>query len=203
VDDDCVVSPAAPVLLLLRLATADAVGACIEPMNGGGLLGEFMHLEGLVNHKVVGIRVYYLVTACAAFRRDVLEATGGFDERFRHGGEDAELCYRILGLDGTLAVERDATVLHEGRAGLGALIRTYFRHGTGQRLLVASHPRRRSDLRQSVWKRLSLADWRARYEYYRREVSVPRAMTFVALRAAMMVPWLVGAWRGPSPPGSR
>jgi mycofactocin glycosyltransferase len=199
-DDDCMVRPDTPALLFERLGSADGVGGRILSMPGGGWFGEYMDLEGLVSHKVVDGQVFYLVTACAAFRRVVLETAGGFDVRFRHGGEDAELCYRIRRLGGTLAVDDRAVVLHENRPELSALFRTYYRHGTGQRLLLAAHPQRRFEIRESAAKRVSLRDWQNRYKRYRRESSVPKALVFVVIRAIMMAPWLWGAWRGSSCP---
>lgn len=197
-DDDTMVRPETPARLLQRLGSADGVGGRIVSMPGGGWLGEYMDLEGLVSHKVVDGQVFYLVTACAAFRRAALETAGGFDVRFRHGGEDAELCYRIRRLGGTLAVDDSAVVLHENRPELRSLFRTYYRHGTGQRLLLAAHPPRRIEIRESVAKRISFRDWQNRYKRYRRQSSVAKAVTFVVIRAIMMAPWLWGAWRGSS-----
>ncbi len=192
-DDDCVVDPASFAGLSDALGEADAVGAAIEPLCPGHLVADFMHAEHLVSHKVEHGEVRWLVTACLAIRRSALEALDGFDERLRHGGEDADLSLRLRAGGYRLAVEHDVVVRHDHRAGLRQLVRTYYRHGTGQRRLADRHAERRDDLGASTRKRLSPSDWYATYRRYRADANVRTSLAYIALRAAMMVPWLTGA----------
>jgi GT2 family glycosyltransferase len=196
VDDDCVVGRDALRYLQSALERDDAVGARIQPLNRGHLVADFMHAEHLVTHKIEDGRVRWLVTACLAVRRSALEAVGGFDEEFAHGGEDVDLSMRLQQAGYRLAVDDAAVVAHDHRAGLLQLVRTYYRHGTGQRQMLSRHPERRSDLARSASSRLSLRAWSSAYRGYRAEQSVPTSLGFLALRFTMMVPWLVGAHRG-------
>ena len=201
VDDDVVLAPDALVRLGEALAVDDAVGARIEPLHRGRLVADFMHVEHLVSHKVQDGQVRWLVTACLAVRRGVLETVGGFDEQLVHGGEDADLSLRLKAAGHRLGVCQEAVAYHDHRASLGLLVRTYYRHGTGQRRLAARHPERLGDLARSTRSRLSPVAWTRTYKEYRREKGALTSAAFVVLRAAMMVPWLVGAARGSRRPG--
>ena len=195
VDDDCVALDGAITTLAAALDDAAGAGARIEPLPGSGLVGTFMHLEGLVRHKVVDGDVRWLVTAGVAFRRDALEATGGFDERFFHGGEDADLTMRLQQRGYPLRYVAGAVFHHDHRPDLVSLVRTYYRHGTGQRLLLA-HDGRATSLKRSARERVDPRAWAAVYRGYRREVPAPTAAACLVLRAGMMLPWLIGAARG-------
>ncbi|HJV09227.1 MAG TPA: glycosyltransferase [Acidimicrobiales bacterium] len=197
VDDDCVLAPDTLSLLQDALARYDAAGASIEPLHRGHLVADYMHAEHLVTHKLADGHVRWLVTACVAVRRPALESVGGFDEHLVHGGEDVDLSLRLKAAGFRLGVVEEAVAYHDHRASLPLLVRTYYRHGTGQRRLAAHHPERRADLAQSTRSRLSPAAWAATYRDYRRHEDRLTSAAFVGLRVAMMVPWLIGAWRGP------
>ncbi|MDQ6946421.1 MAG: glycosyltransferase [Actinomycetota bacterium] len=197
VDDDVVLDPHALAHLCHALTVDDAVGARIEPLHRGRILADFMHEEHLVSHKVQDGRVRWLVTACLAVRRSTLELVGGFDEELTGaGGEDVDLSLRMKEMGLRLGVCQGAVAYHDHRAGLASLVRTYYRHGTGQRRLAAQHQERRGDLIESTRTRLNPAAWRATYRTYRQAEDRLTSVAFVALRAGMMVPWLVGAARG-------
>lgn len=196
-DDDVVIDDHSLRRLVHELGDRDAIGARIEPLRPGRLVADFMHAEHLVAHKVEDGQVRWLVTACVAIRRSVLEDLGGFDEHLtRPGGEDADLSLRLRSGGYRLAVSDDVVAFHDHRAGLVQLARTYYRHGTGQRRLAAVHTERRTDLGRSTRSRLSPADWWATYRRYRRHHNVPVSLAFIGLRFVMMVPWLIGAARG-------
>ena len=63
----------------------------------------------------------YLQGACLLLPRDVLEATGGFDERYPFFFEDADLSLRVRRLGRTLAVAPGVRLLHYGSATIAAL----------------------------------------------------------------------------------
>ncbi len=199
IDDDCVLAAGALSLLQEALTVLDAAGATIEPLHSGHLVADFMHAEHLVTHKMQDGEVRWLVTACLAVRRAALEVVGGFDEQLTSaGGEDVDLSLRLKEAGFRLGVAPAAVALHDHRASLRLLVRTYYRHGTGQRRLATRHPERRTDLAGSTRARLSPAAWARTYREYRQEESVLASVAFIGLRLTMMVPWLIGAWRGPS-----
>jgi hypothetical protein len=63
----------------------------------------------------------YLLGACLLLPRDVLEATGGFDERYPFFFEDADLSLRVRRLGRTLAIAPGVRILHRGSATIAAL----------------------------------------------------------------------------------
>lgn len=201
VDDDCVVEPDSLRLLAAALDDTEGVGATIVPIDRASLVADFLHVEGVFNHRVVDGRVRWLVTAAVAYRRDALESIGGFDRRFpRATGEDVDLTLRLLENGGKLGVAPMAIVRHDHRTSISDLVRTYYRHGTAQRLLASKHPVHRGDNYRTAVERLKPAAWLRTYRGYRREASVGRSLAFVTLRAAMMVPYAAGAIVGERKP---
>ncbi len=77
--------------------------------------------------------VYAFVGASMSFRRDLLEAAGGFDERFRFGSEEEELCGRLRRLhpDGVLLLVPDAQVDHVFDTSLRDTLRRSRAYGRG------------------------------------------------------------------------
>jgi len=57
--------------------------------------------------------VDFLWGVCSSFRREVLLEAGGFDERFRTNGEDAELGFRLNAMGRRLVYAPDAIVHHK------------------------------------------------------------------------------------------
>jgi GT2 family glycosyltransferase len=86
----------------------------------------------------------YFATANAAFRRDVLEQTGGFDEKIWMS-EDADLCWRCLELGGQSAYCAEAIVYHEHRDNITDLYKQANAYGAAAVQLFARH---RSKFRQ-------------------------------------------------------
>ncbi len=86
--------------------------------------------------------VFALVGASMSFRRAVLEETGGFDERFRFGAEELELCHRIRRVEdaGRLVFERDAAVTHHFAPSLRDTLRRSRSYGRGAARFRARWP---------------------------------------------------------------
>jgi GT2 family glycosyltransferase len=62
-----------------------------------------------------------------AFRRDALEAIGGFDPRFRTAGDDVDVCWRLRERGWTLGFHPGALVWHHPRDS----VRAYWKQQTG------------------------------------------------------------------------
>jgi nucleoside-diphosphate-sugar epimerase len=74
----------------------------------------------------------YLVTANACFRREMVDAVGGFDERIRQpGGEDPGLCYALAREGFRFSFAPAAVVTHDFRGNLIDFVRTFYRYGKG------------------------------------------------------------------------
>jgi hypothetical protein len=118
---------------------AGSVEATAAP--GGGLVTRFgllqRHLE-VAGEDGPGGREHAL-TANLAVRRAAFDAVGGFADDIRSGG-DADLCFRIQ--DAGWALERRAAagVSHATRATLPALLRAFFRYGSGAQWLSERYP---------------------------------------------------------------
>jgi GT2 family glycosyltransferase len=77
-------------------------------------------------------QVSAIVTANAALRVDVLKQLGGFDERFRFGGEEDDLCRRLYALGlGRLHFEPAAVVNHDFDRSLRDTLRRSVGYGRG------------------------------------------------------------------------
>lgn len=136
-DNDCIVDSAWAGLLAVYLRDAHDKIAGV----GGRVLavGEDVYSQYFTYHKILDPfqshgRYLYVVTANCAFRRQSLEAVGGFDERIRHpGGEDPGLCFKLLQAGWQLDYWKEAVVYHHYRMGIRDFVRTFFRYGRGCR----------------------------------------------------------------------
>lgn len=53
-----------------------------------------------------------VAAACALLRKQEFERIGGFDERFRYGGEDIDLCLKLSERGGAVVMSRSSILLH-------------------------------------------------------------------------------------------
>lgn len=74
------------------------------------------------------------------FRRDALEAAGGFNERMIRN-QDYELNYRLRQQGGDVWFDPQLVVDYAPRGSLKALARQYFDYGLGKRRMLRLHPR--------------------------------------------------------------
>jgi O-antigen biosynthesis protein len=126
-------------------------------------------------HVLVSDREAEHVPGCnMAFRKDVLEEVGGFDERFETAGDDVDLCWRLQKAGRTLGFSAGAVVMHRRRDSVRRYLRQQYGYGKAEALLErkwpthynragssrwsgriyeppASAPRRRSMVRYGTW----------------------------------------------------
>ncbi len=74
-----------------------------------------------------------------AFRRDVLEAVGGFDETL-HRNQDYELNWRLRQGGGVVWFDPALAVTYRPRGSLRRLARQYFDYGRWKRVVLRRHP---------------------------------------------------------------
>ena len=74
------------------------------------------------------------------FRRDALEAAGGYDESLL-GNEDYELNWRLRARGGAVWFDPALVVDYRPRGSFGALARQYYAYGRWKRAMLARHPR--------------------------------------------------------------
>lgn len=75
------------------------------------------------------VRDGWAATANLLVRAEAFKAVGGFDESWRHIGEDADFCLRAREAGHRLAYCADATVEHVGEREWRPFLRRFFRHG--------------------------------------------------------------------------
>ncbi|MGH2916027.1 MAG: glycosyltransferase family 2 protein [Solirubrobacteraceae bacterium] len=90
-------------------------------------------VTGRSHDPAAGARLYSAVGANMAFRRSVLVGLGGFDEAFRFGGEEEELCRRMHTDAGRwqLVYEPGAVVKHHFKASTWDTLRRARAYGRG------------------------------------------------------------------------
>jgi GT2 family glycosyltransferase len=93
-----------------------------------------------------------------AIRRELFDALCGFDERFRHAGEDVDLCLRA----GTIGYCAGAVVRHAPARSLRQVVARALRHGYGSTQL---HHRHAGRIGRQDWKHprpMLAGDWALR-----------------------------------------
>ena len=113
VDSDCVAAPEALELLLPHLEPADVggVGGTYGIAPDATLLERLIHEEIMVRHARMPEETNFLATFNVLYRRKILEALDGFDERYLKG-QDAEFAFRVLENGSRLRFERRSVVRH-------------------------------------------------------------------------------------------
>ena len=153
IDSDCVADPDALMLLLPHLDDPQvaAVGGSYGIMTSHSLLACLIHEEIVERHLSMPGRVNFLATFNVIYRRPVLEAVGGFDERFLKG-QDAELSWRVLEAGHELAFEINSRVKHFHAVSWRQYLRTQRQQGYWR---VWLHLRHRGHARGDSYSRLT------------------------------------------------
>ncbi len=83
----------------------------------------------------------FLSTCNAGFLRKALMKVGGFDESFPEaGGEDGDVCYRMVASGGRLRLLEGVEVYHDRRITALDFARKHFNYGKAARRLATLHP---------------------------------------------------------------
>ena len=128
------------------------------------------------------------------FRRDAIEATGGFDESIPFGGEDTVAGWSVLAAGWERAFERDAVVRHDlGERG----VRWHALMGWREGILLAV-AQRFPQLREEFWR-----PWAVRRLNVAFAAGVAGTLASAAARrpGLAVVAWLPWAWWRRPPPG--
>lgn len=143
IDADCVAEPDALALLLPHLDDPRVAGAggSYGNMETQSLLAALIHEEIVGRHRRMPPRVDFLGSFNVLYRRTVLEAVGGFDERFLKA-QDAELSWRLVDGGYELAFEPRSRVRHFHPVRWGAYLKTQRQQGFWRVQLYRRHRRR-------------------------------------------------------------
>lgn len=131
-DDDCEPTPGWIAALSNRISTEPrriaAVGGMVRP-RGHDLYSRYFALHRTLEPPT---DLAYVVTANAAFRRDLVVSVGGFDERISQpGGEDPGLSFALAREGFSFVHEPRAEVIHDFRSSFSEFVRTFYRYGRG------------------------------------------------------------------------
>jgi len=86
-----------------------------------------------------------------AFRKDVLEEAGGFDERFRVAGDDVDICWRLQEDGHRIGFSAGAVVMHRRRDSVRRYLRQQCGYGKAEALLERKWPSRYNRAGSSCW----------------------------------------------------
>lgn len=75
--------------------------------------------------------IYYPVGCNFAVKREAVEKTGFFDERFEYGFDELEFAERVCGKGYKILLTPEITVKHKHRSTLSELLKQAFRYGQG------------------------------------------------------------------------
>lgn len=135
-DDDCTPRPTWVAELAAALEDHDVVQGATTPAP------DQLHQQGTFSRTLeVSEATGFFQTCNMGYRREVLEAVGGFDEAFDHpAGEDTDLALRALAKGATFTFVADAIVEHDVRpSSLVAAVRDTWRW-QGVVGVVKKHP---------------------------------------------------------------
>ncbi|MCX8035876.1 MAG: glycosyltransferase [Candidatus Sumerlaeia bacterium] len=161
-DADCAVHP----LWLKHLTAAAlrekcaAVGGRILSICRDPVVGEFCAREAVLDQSaaVAGrlLPFPFIITANALFRREALEAVGGFDEDFADAAaEDVDLGWRLSDIGVAMTFAPHALIAHRQRERAGDIHAQFYRYGLSEVRLYLKHALRfsRRDLSKHLWIR--------------------------------------------------
>lgn len=141
------------VAALLRANGHAGVGGPNIPPEDDGFVAECVAAApGGPIHVLVSDREAEHVPGCnMAFRKDVLEEVGGFDESFEVAGDDVDLCWRLQKANRTLGFSAGAVVMHRRRDSIRRYLRQQYGYGKAEALLERKWPTHYNRAGASRW----------------------------------------------------
>ena len=146
IDDDARPDPHWLAYLVAAFRSGPEVGMGgpnIAPPGDGPIADCVAAAPGGPIHVLLSDRRAEHIPGCnSAFRREALEAVGGFDRRFRAAGDDVDLCWRLQERGWSIGFSPSAMVWHHRRNS----VRTYWRqqkgYGRAEAILERKWPER-------------------------------------------------------------
>ncbi len=155
IDDDAVPDPHWLHYLAATLRDARYAGAGGPniPPPGDGLVADCVaQAPGGPIHVLLSDREAEHVPGCnMAFRRECLEAIGGFDPRFRTAGDDVDVCWRLQERGWTIGFSPAAMVWHHRRKTVRAYLRQQWGYGRAEALLERKWPEKYNAAGHATW----------------------------------------------------
>jgi GT2 family glycosyltransferase len=144
IDDDARPDPDWLTFLAMSFATTPhvAVGGpnVAHPADGAIASCVANSPGGPVHVLVSDTEAEHLPGCNSAFRKDALDAIGGFDRRFTAAGDDVDVCWRLHDAGLTLGFSPGAVVWHHSRSSVRAYWRQQVGYGRAEALLERKWP---------------------------------------------------------------
>src|SRR5262249_28122863 len=155
IDDDAYPDPHWLTYLAHTFTTTEhpAVGGPnIPPPADGPIATCVAHAPGGPAHVLLSDTVAEHIPGCnMAFRRECLEAIGGFDVQFRTAGDDVDVCWRLQQRGWTLGFHAAAMVWHHRRNSVRAYWRQQRGYGRAEALLERKWPEKYNLAGHPAW----------------------------------------------------
>ena len=139
--------------MFLTTSHAGIGGPNIAPANDGWIAECVANAPGGPIHVLLDDQTAEHIPGCnMAFRKECLEAIGGFDPQFRTAGDDVDICWRLQEQGWTLGFHPSAMVWHHRRDS----VRTYWKqqrgYGKAEALLEKKWPDKYNVAGHHSWK---------------------------------------------------
>ena len=155
IDADAEAHPEWPYRLALAFDDANvgaAGGPNLTPRDAGFLERAIAEAPGGPIHVLATDDRAEHVPGCnMAFRRDALEAIGGFDPIHRAAGDDVDVCWKLLDAGYQIAFSATAQVDHHRPESLKRYLRQQRSYGRSERVLQGRYRHRFNGLGQARW----------------------------------------------------
>ena len=135
-----------------RTGMAGIGGPNIAPGGDGWIAACVANAPGGPMHVLLSDREAEHLPGCnMAFRKEALQAVGGFDPRFRVAGDDVDLCWRMTDRGLRLGFHAGAMVWHHRRNSVRTFWRQQRGYGKAESLLEAKWPHRYNGPGHATW----------------------------------------------------
>lgn len=143
-DADVRVDPDWLTYLVQRFADPDVVaagGPNVVPADDAWVAQCVARAPGGPTHVLLEDRIAEHIPGCnCAFRRDALQAVGGFNTTFVRAGDDVDICWRLQARGWRIGFAPAALVWHHHRPSVRAYVRQQIGYGEGETWLMREHP---------------------------------------------------------------
>ena len=128
-------------------------GPNLPPPNDGWIADAVANAPGGPNPVLLSDTVAEHIPGCnMAFRKEALEAIGGFDRVFRAAGDDVDVCWRLRDRGGLIGYTPAAVVWHHRRKSIRKFWKQQVGYGKAEALLEHKWPARYSSIGQLSWR---------------------------------------------------
>ena len=127
-------------------------GPNIGPPGDGPIADCVANAPGNPLHVLISDQEAEHIPGCnMAFRKACLEATGGFDARFRVAGDDVDVCWQLQQRGWTLGFSPAALVWHHRRGSVRAYLKQQLGYGRAEGLLERKWPEKYNTVGHLSW----------------------------------------------------